>query len=60
MHVHILAKVWNQKRHDWNTHSGSHVCMWLCKGGAADMGTSNMVGSCIRTMALTLAPLHQC
>ena len=43
MHVHILTKVWDLKRVDWDTHMGPHkgtaVVTKLCKGIGADVGS---------------------
>ena len=41
VHAHILTKVWDQNRGDWNLHTGwhssTHFCTQLCKGVGADM-----------------------
>ena len=42
MHVHILTKVWDYMRGDWNIHIGPYWGMYLhtmCKGGGADLGS---------------------
>ena len=49
-HVHILTKVWYQKREDWDmpagSYRGTHVCMQLCKGGGAEVGSQVDVHTC--------------
>ena len=40
MHIHIVTKVWDQMRSDWDIHMGLHRvynCVQLCKGVGADV-----------------------
>ena len=50
MHVHILNKVWQQKKDDWYTNTlpyrGTQVSIKLCIGGGPDISSQVDINSC--------------
>ena len=50
MYIHILMKVWDQMRGDYNMkkgpYRGAHVCVQQCKGRRADIRSEMDMHTC--------------